>query len=100
MAFSHLLTNRDLIIELEIDEDQENFRWAFTQSLHSGQDLFVYARFKYDQPPSLDASAKPGMLFEIKGHAHFAHGQQEPPCFFLSAMPYPSRDIALYVLTV
>ena len=60
----------------------------------------MYARFKCDQPLSLDPKAKSGVLFELKGHPHRAVGQQQPQCFFLTAMPYPSRDIALYVLSV
>lgn len=85
---------------MEPDEDRDNFRWSFTESLRTSQDLFMYARFKYDQPPSLDPNAKPGMLFELKGHPHSLHGQQQPNCFFLTAMPYPSRDIALYVINI
>ncbi|KAF8582269.1 hypothetical protein K439DRAFT_1351612, partial [Ramaria rubella] len=77
------------------DEDQDNFRWSFTESLRSGQDLFTYARFKCDRSPSPDKNAKSGLLFELKGHAHFIQGQQQPQCFFLSAMPYPCKDIAM-----
>jgi hypothetical protein len=83
------------LIQRNEDEDRENFRWTFTESLRSGQDLFTYARFKLDQPPPIDANSKTGLLFEVKGHPHYAQGHQEPQCFFLTAMPYPSRNISM-----
>lgn len=78
-----------------VGEDLPDFFWAFTDSLRSGQELFTYARFKYEQPRSQNPASS--LLFEIKGHPHYLPGDPPSQCFFLCAMPYPTRDIALYV---
>ncbi|KAF8517587.1 hypothetical protein BU17DRAFT_49724 [Hysterangium stoloniferum] len=85
------LIDADLTAFIE-EEDVENFVWTFTEAFRLGHDLFTYARFKYEQ---VSSPANHTMLFEVKGHPHAFDGEQQPQCFFLSAMPYPSRDIAL-----
>jgi hypothetical protein len=80
---------------LSLEEDIEDFVWTFTEAIRLGHDLFTYARFKYEQIPADDPTANNSMLFEIKGHPHYFDGEQQSQCFFLSALAYPSCDIAL-----
>ncbi|GJJ12345.1 hypothetical protein Clacol_006586 [Clathrus columnatus] len=92
-GLTHVLLTRITQNNPTLEEDLQNFLWAFTEVLRLGNGLFTYIRFKFEHPPSM--TSVPSLLFEVKGRVHYFPGQLNARCVLLSAMPYPSRDITL-----
>lgn len=82
------------------DDDRKTFSNHFNNSLSSQQDLSCYTRIKC-KPDSLaveQVGTHNELLFEIRGHALYLPNDSEFKCFFFMAKPYPSRNMAMYVL--
>ena len=78
-------------------DDKKSFIDHFERSLSNRLDLSCYIRLKCK--PSTGASPKLGtgqkeLLFELRGHALYLPNDNECKCFFLSAKPFPSRNMA------
>lgn len=90
---------------VHLDDDKEAFCRRFQDSLTRRQELFCYSRLKskatFSGTNNTDRSPTPihkELLFEIKGHALYLPEHVECHYFFFMAKPYPSRNMAAYVV--
>ncbi|KAH9945825.1 uncharacterized protein BXZ73DRAFT_37082 [Epithele typhae] len=86
------------LLDLVNADDRDNFRAAFTESIHGRSEMLTYARIqcKNEFYVANDFTSAPReILFEIKGRPHHLPDTGEFKCYFAMAQPYPSRNTAM-----